>query len=334
MNKEIVISIKTILLTLGILLVFYITYELRGILSLLFIALIIVMSLEPAIEYFENFTFMNKPLPRGFAVLITYAAFLLILVLTLTTAVPLIVNQSQKLVTNFSYFLAGLEVGDQSLFESLSFLDVLSQVTNKDNVSTVLFSSVSMVYSFVTIIVLSIYMSLDWENIKSRVVNLFRKKARKDVKEIIEEVEDNVGNWVKGQLFLMLVVGSFSLIGFLIAGVNYPLALGFISGVLEIVPVLGPFFSAVVATGVGFAQSPAKGFLALGVSVLVQQVENNLLVPKIMERVSGFSPLVILLALLVGSEFFGIIGAILTVPMIMIFAILFRRFVHYPSMGE
>jgi predicted PurR-regulated permease PerM len=205
-----------------------------------------------------------------------------VLVLAFTTAVPLIVSQAQKLVSNFSYFLVNLKIGNQSLFESLSFLDVLSQITNKENVSSVVISSVSAVSSFLTLIVIAIYMSLDWSNIKSRFLGVFRKKARKDAEEVVESVEHDVGSWVKGQVLLMLVVGIFNLVGFIATGINYPFALGFIAGVLEIVPVLGPFFSAVIATAVGFSQSSTKGFLALGVAVLVQQLENNFLVPKLM----------------------------------------------------
>ena len=331
MEKQVVVSVKTILITLGVLLALYVTYQLRGILSILFIALILVISLEGAIEYLQKLNFMNKPLPRVLAVLLTYTTFLFVLVLVFTTAVPLIVSQAQKLVSNFSYFLVNLKVDEQSLFESLNFLDVLSQVTNKESISSVVISSVSAVSSFLTLIVIAIYMSLDWLNIKTRFLGIFRKKARKDAEEVLESVEDDVGSWVKGQVLLMLVVGIFNLVGYMAAGINYPFALGFIAGVLEIVPVIGPFFSAVVSTAVGFSQSSTKGFMALGVAVLVQQLENNFLVPKIMEKVSGFSPLVILLALLVGNEFFGIVGAILAVPMTMILAIIVRKFVHYPT---
>ena len=105
MNKEVVISVKTILITLGILLGLYITYELRGILSIIFLAVLLVISLEGPIRYISKLTFLNKPISRGLAVLLTYFMFIIVILLALTTAVPLVVFQAQKLVNNFSYFL-------------------------------------------------------------------------------------------------------------------------------------------------------------------------------------------------------------------------------------
>ncbi len=334
MNKEVIVSVKTVLITLAILLGLYVTYELRGILSILFLALILVISLEGAVEYFSKFTLMNKPMPRNVAVILVYASFLLVIILAFTTAVPLVVSQSQNLVDNFSHFLVNFEINGQNLFESLSFLDVLSEFTKQGNISKVLLNSVSMVSSFLTLIVISVYLSLDWYNIKARFFALFRKKVRKDVEEIFEKIEVKIGAWVKGQVTTMLVVGFLGYIGYSVVGMNYSLALGFVGGVLEIVPILGPVFTAVIATAVGFAHSPLKGFLALGVSIIVQQIEGNFLTPKIMQKVSGFSPLVILIALLIGAEFFGIVGAILAVPITMILGILFDHFIGYSSVRE
>jgi len=334
MNKEVVISVKTIVITFGILLGLYITYELRAVLSILFVALLFVISLEFVIGRLTKVIFLNKPLSRGMAVFITYTMLVLIVALALTTAIPLVVSQSQKLINNFSDFLINFEISGQKVFENLSFLDVLSRFTSNGDITSVLFGSISFISSFFTFLVLSVYMSLDWENIKIRFVSLFTKQIGKDVSKIIMSIEQNIGAWVRGELILMSTVGLFSFSAFFLAGIHYPLALGFFAGMLEIVPQLGPIFTSVIVTIVGFAQSPAKGFLALGISILVQQLENNFLVPRVMGKVSGFRPLVILIALLIGSDFFGIVGAVLAVPVTMILGTLIKRFVHYPTLKE
>jgi len=334
MNKDVVISVRTIVISLGILLGLYVTYELRAVLSILFVALLLVISLELVIGRLTKVIFLNKHLSRGMAVFITYTVLVLIVALALTTAIPLIISQSQKLITSFSDFLINFEINGQIIFEDLSILDVLSKFTNDGDISSVLFGSLSFISSFFTVLVLSVYMSLDWENIKSRFLTFFTKKVGKDVNEIIVSIERNIGAWVRGELVLMSSVGGFSFVAFFLAGISYPLALGFLAGMLEIVPQLGPIFTSVIVTIVGFAQSPAKGFLALGISILVQQLENNFLVPRVMGKVSGFRPLVILIALLVGSDFFGIVGAVLAVPVIMILGTLIKRFVHYPTLKE
>ena len=174
-------------------------------------------------------------------------------------------------------------------------------------------------------------MSLDWENIKRRFYSLFTGKTKDEMESLIEEVEANIGHWVKGQLSLMIVVGIASFLGLMLLGVNYPLALGLVAGLFEIVPVLGPVLTAVLAAAVGFAESPIKGFAAVGLFILIQQLENNFLVPKVMQKVSGFSPLVILLALLIGSNFFGIVGAVIAIPITMVLVVIVKHFLRYSN---
>jgi len=141
MNKDVVISVKTIIISLGILLGLYVTYELRAVLSILFVALLLVISLEFVIKRLTTITFLNKPLSRGIAVFVTYALLILFVALAITTAIPLLISQSQKLINSFSDFLINFEINGQIVFEDLSVLDVLSKFT--DDSSTI--SSVFLV---------------------------------------------------------------------------------------------------------------------------------------------------------------------------------------------
>jgi len=172
---------------------------------------------------------------------------------------------------------------------------------------------------------------LDWPNLKKRFLSVVPKKFRDLASDTVGEIELSVGHWLKGQAFLMFVVGSMSLVGLSVLQVPYPLALGLISGILEAVPMIGPLLSAVVASIIGFSVSPVKGLMVVGLFVIIQQLENNIIVPKVMGKVSGFSPLVILLALLIGSNFFGIVGAILAVPTTIILVIIIKRALRYSA---
>jgi predicted PurR-regulated permease PerM len=333
-NKQVVISVKTILILLAILLGVYVSYALRGIFGLVFIALLLAISMESAVKSIMCTTLMNKPLSRSFAVILSYILLLIVAVLFLVIAAPMVIRESQKLVDNFSFFLSNLELNGESLFESLSFLDVLGKTLQPGNLTNLLSESISVVSRLVTLVVLSIYMSLDWPNLKDRFVGLFPSEKTKEIKELLYSVEIHVGTWVKGELSIMLAVGSLGFLGLSIAGVNYALALGFISGVLEIVPILGPFFSTVIATGVGLSQSPTKGLLAFLIFLTIQQVESNFITPKVMQKFSGFSPLIILIALMIGHEFFGLPGAILAIPVMMILGIFYRRYTHFPKISD
>lgn len=181
-----------------------------------------------------------------------------------------------------------------------------------------------------SVLILALYISLDWENMKRRGISLLNDPYKTLVKNIISEIEVSIGQWVKGQAILMLTIGSISTVGLLILDVDYAIPLGIAAGMLEVVPLLGPIVATVLAGIVGFTDSYTKGLAVTAMFIIVQQLENNLLVPKIMHKVSGFSPLVILMAMLIGTDLLGVVGALLAIPMMMIGVIVFRRVAKYP----
>lgn len=152
----------------------------------------------------------------------------------------------------------------------------------------------------------------------------FKDKKKEKVQKAITDIEDNVGLWLRGELVLMILIGVLSYVGLLIVGVQFPLALALISGILEIVPIIGPIISAIIAALVAVIDSPIKALLIVAVFALIQQTEGNIIVPKVMQRVSGFSPIIILIALLVGSNLFGLIGAVIAIPVLMVGAVVVR----------
>ncbi|MFZ5424543.1 MAG: AI-2E family transporter [Patescibacteria group bacterium] len=327
MNRDIVISIKTVIFTLLLFLGIYVVYLVGPFLVLALISLILMLALEPAIKYLMNKHFLNKPVSRSLAVTITYSLFLLAVIFILATGLPPVLSQARKLIANISGALSGIPGFEQYSDISSSILSQIPQIS--DNALSAVFSFFSNVFAAITVIVLAVYMSLDWPNIKERFLQLFPSKIKKEVAAGIIEVESNIGSWIKGQLLLMVFVGSLSFIGLAAIGVDYPLALGLISGLLEIVPLIGPLISAVLAGVVGFSESPLQGSAVIGLFVLIQQIENNFLVPKIMQKVVGFSPLVILIAVLIGNDVFGFLGALLSIPVMLIGVVIVKRFLHY-----
>ncbi|GIW69397.1 MAG: hypothetical protein KatS3mg101_0144 [Patescibacteria group bacterium] len=323
MDKQVVISFKTILLTFAVALAGYVIYRLGSVIGILAIATLLAISLESAVNYFMNLTVFNKPLKRSAAVLISYGLLLFVMIIVGTIGVPPVINQFQKMIVGISQIGHELNLGEDFNLQISDFLPQAANVSSQVlSVTISLFSNVAAIFS---VFVLSIYMSLDWKNIKKRFISLFPEHLEDEVEDTLSEVEKNVGHWVKGQLILMIVVGLASFLGLLLLDVKYPLALGMIAGLLEIVPMIGPVLSAVIAAIIGFADAPIKGVGVVALFIIIQQLENNLLVPKIMQKVSGFSPIIILLALLIGSEFFGIMGAIVAVPSTMIISIILKR---------
>lgn len=324
MDKHIVISFKTVLYTVIFICVFYVLYNIREILFLLLLALLTVLSLEHLVRFFMRQTVLNKKLSRNVAVLLAYTLVILSILIVITIGFPPVIVQAQKLLISITAFSQEVPINDK-----------VSQVELKQfvpNVTTLSEKLVSLTYTFLSniisifgVLILSIYMSIDWENIKKRFCALFHDELKSEVEETITDIELTMGHWIKGQITLMFAVGLASLIGLLILDIDYPLALALISGLMEIVPALGPLISMVLAAIIGFSISVPKGLAVIGLFIIVQQLENNFLVPKIMHKVSGFSSLVILIALLIGSSLFGVIGALVAIPLMMIGVIIFKR---------
>ena len=326
MEKQYVISIKTILTTFAILLAAYVVYRLGPVFAIILISTLIVLALEPLVKYFMKFTVWNRPVSRSLAVIQTYAIFIIAIVAVFTIGLPPVISQAQRLLMNLTSLLSGLNVPT----DSVRITDVIPQLSQfTGNVFKTLTSGFMTLTSVFTILMLSIYMSLDWENLKHKLLSVFKEPLKEEMTNVVDEVETNVGHWVKGQLVLMFVIGTVTFVGLSVLRVDYPLALGLIAGLLEIVPILGPVIAAVLSAIIAFSADPIKGLAVLGLFAIIQQLENNILVPKIMQRVSGFSPLVILIALITGSNFFGVVGAIVAVPITMILAIVVKSVLRH-----
>lgn len=327
MNKEVVISVKTIFITLLALVGIYVIYKLGPIIGILFIATLVVISMESAVGYFTKLTLFNKPLSRNASVIISYLILIAVLIGVVTFIVPPVVSESQKMILNFSSITKKITLPGNLEFNFADLVPQASKVTTGILSATV--SVFTNAAAFVSLIIIAVYMSLDWLNIKKNFTGIFPDRMEETVEETFEEIEKSVGAWVRGELLLMLVIGLASFVGLAILGIKYFVALAIVAGIAEAIPMIGPVISGILAGIVGFAESPIKGIGAVVLFILIQQLENNILVPKVMERVSGFRPLVILIALLVGSHFFGIVGAICAVPVMMIGTIILKRYLGY-----
>ncbi len=327
MDKNLVISVKTILIFFLMALSAYVIYRLGSVISILLICTVLVISMEHPIKFFMSKTVLNNPMPRGAAVIITYLILVSAAVLIVTLGLPPVISQSQKLLAGFSLIAEDIKIGTKTETSVASFIPQLSNISG--SVFNVTKSFLSNITTLFSILIISIYMSLDWINIKKRFLSLFTGKIKKEIAETLDEIETSLGSWVKGELVLMTIVGTMSYTGLLLLQVQYPLALGIVSGVLEAVPIIGPVISAIIASIIAFSDSPIKGLAVLALFILIQQLENNLIVPKVMQKVSGFSPIIILLALLIGSNLFGVPGAVLAVPFTMISVVIVKRIIRY-----
>jgi predicted PurR-regulated permease PerM len=131
---------------------------------------------------------------------------------------------------------------------------------------------------------------------------------------LLRRIERRLGVWVRGEFVLMSAVGLCSFIGLTILHVDFALPLAIVAGLLELVPMLGPIIASITATLVALSVSPLLALSVVALYIIIQQLENNILVPYIMKKSVGLAPIVTILALMIGARLAGIIGAILAVP--------------------
>jgi predicted PurR-regulated permease PerM len=169
-------------------------------------------------------------------------------------------------------------------------------------------------FGLLTILILTFYLLVESEALHTTFLRLFPRRNRERVAEASREITVKVSAWLGGQLLLGSIIGITSAVGLWLLGIPYFYVLALISAVGELIPVVGPVLAAIPAIAVASTVSLQKVLLVIAFFVVQQQFENHVLVPKVMERQVGISPVTVILALLVGGKLLGILGAILAVP--------------------
>ena len=190
---------------------------------------------------------------------------------------------------------------------------------------TAVWGFVGGVFGLMTILILGFYLMVDADNLVRTFVRLFPGAERPRVEDACRRISTKVSAWLGAQLLLAGIIGGTAALFLFFVGVPYFYVLALIVGLGEMIPVVGPLLAAVPAVAVAFTVSSP---LALGVAAFFfvqQQIENHLLVPKLMERQVGVSAAGVIIGLLVGGTLLGVVGAILAVPTVAIFQVIFEE---------
>ena len=304
------ISVWTFIKLILVILAFYFLYMIKDILALFFVVMILVATFSPVIESW------SKRIGRWPAVLSVVAIFIAIVALLVYLVVPPVISQVGEFAQNLPYFMEKISYFKNHFPTIQNYLDTLSTSLNAYTGGVVSFT-LGIFGGFITIIsalVLFIYLLIDEKAMKIAVVSIFPVTHRERLTEVLKKVANQVGNWFRGQLTLASIVAVIYLIGLTIIGVPYAAMLAVLSGVLDFIPVIGPIIAGTVAAFIALSDSPIKALIVIILYIAVQQLENTILVPKIMQKAVGLSPVIIMAALLIGAKLMGIIGAVLAVP--------------------
>ena len=315
------ITALTIVKIIGVFILFYFLFLIQSILAILFISLVLASAVDPWIDWMQK-----KKIPRGFGILLIYIAMFAIIIAAISMIIPPIVEQSTELATNFPEIYKKVISGFSALKE-YSITHGLEDDMNKylgtvsENLESAVggvFSTVSgivgSVFTFLLVLVITFYMTVEENAMKKIVWSIVPKKNQIYVMQLINRMQKKIGLWLRGQLILSLIIFVLTYIGLLILGVKYALVLAFIAGITEFVPYLGPIIASVPAIFLSFTQAPLLGVFVGILYIIIQQVENHIIVPKLMQKVVGLNPLVSIAVLMIGFNIAGIIGAILAIP--------------------
>lgn len=322
MTTKVEISHRTIFFTLLLLGGIWLFIQIKDILFLLFVSFVLMSALRPLVETLARFK-----IPRPIAILLIYVLIIGVLVVALGGLVPSLVIQTSHLAQDLPLLVSRLlpywDINVQAITQQIAPIS--------ENVVRLTVGIFNNVLTILTILVFTFYFLLERKHTELFVVHIAGQDVAARVMTIVREVEKRLGAWVQGQLFLMTVIGICSYVGLSFLGVESALSLAIISGILEAVPIVGPIVSAIPAVFVAFSSSPMLALSVIVLYVVIQQLENNLIVPIVMKKNLGLSPLVTILALMIGGKLGGITGAVLAVPVVLVIEVIFSTLMLKPS---
>jgi len=319
MSRKIEISHRTIVFTVIFLLVLWLLYFLRGVLIILFLALILMAALNPLVDRLERWR-----LPRALAIALIYLLIFSVIGLAIWGVIPPLVNQTQNLTSRFPSYLESLKwlgVDKEVVYNQLNQLTEQLGVISSGIIRTFV-SFFQNLINIVVLLVISFYLLLERKNLGRYLLRFFGDNAEKTGIRVMDEIEKRLGGWIRAEIVLMIIIGLLTFIGLTLLGIDYALPLAILAGFLEIIPNIGPFISAIPAVLVALFISPLMALAVAALYFLVQQIENNFIVPQLMAKECGLNPLITIIALIAGFKLGGVIGAILAVPVVLLIEII------------
>lgn len=298
-------------------------FEIRAILIALFISYIIMASLHPFVRTLRNFK-----IPKIVAIVLVYTVVIAGIILLVIPILPFFISQVQALLKAIPTYVdsASQTLGIQVTKTQVSSLIAPLASAIGQNAFSITGKVFGGLFSILTIFILSFYMLIDRHRLGQTVEDLFPSNYRDKATLTIHLVEQKLGAWLRGQVVLSLVVGTITWISLTLLGIPFALPLAIMAGFLEIIPTLGPIIAAIPAVIVGLAISPVMALTVILVYTGIQIAENNILVPKIMEKAVGLNPVIIIVAILIGGNLFGVVGALLSIPFVSAAIIILRAF--------
>jgi len=323
---------------IGILILGYLAYRfvlipVRIAFGPLLLALVIVYVLNPIVTRLER-----RGLPRVWGTLLTYVVFLTVVGVALRFIIPIVADQVSSFVSTVPGLLdraqRSLVGAAQRLGIEMRSTDILASLSPQGQAGSFITRIFSFTAGFVRALVvfvlgavLGFYLLVDLPKVQRTAMALLPLRRRDEVRSVLEKMGRALGGYFRGQLLVAAFVGVASMLGLYIVGLPYWALVGAVAGLFNLIPLIGPFIGAVPALFIAFTTSDSGGLLqlhpgwrmALGAALallVVQQIDNHIISPNVMARTVKLHPVTVMLGLLIGGTLAGLVGMLITVPVI------------------
>lgn len=300
-----------VLIFLGIVLVFYLARQALGV---LFTAIVISLALDPAVSFFGRMG-VNRILGTLFVFIIG----LIVVAAAIYFLVPIFVTEVGAFLTQFNEIFSNIfgfgvpEKAIESISENLS--NVLSFITSTNiSITGAISTVISNIIMVLATVIITFYLSIEKHGTERLLRVLLPNAYESSVLKVFNQFKNKIRLWLLAQLGLSLLVGAVVTLGLWLLGVEYAITLGVVAAIMELVPVIGPILSGIAAFLIAISESLTLGIYVIIFFFIVQQLENNVLIPLLMRKTMRIHPVMVIVSLIAGAQIAGFVGIILAVP--------------------
>ncbi|PKM88542.1 MAG: AI-2E family transporter [Firmicutes bacterium HGW-Firmicutes-12] len=317
-------------------LVVWFVYSVRTILIPFFLGFLIAYVLHPLVDLLEK-----RKLPRALAISVIYVFFAAIAAVVVFYALPVILRDLNNLVEVIPHYTATIQnmvIEFQLSYSRVPIPDGIREVSDgvinrfeQTSLSIIrgivsgIIILLSQTFNIVLAPLLSFYFLMDYNEMGNKILCLIPTRYRQGLIVIAHEVDAVIKKVIRGNLLVATLVAILATVGMMIIGMDFPLLIGILVGITNFIPYFGAFISTVPIVLLALLKSKWLALYVFGVMVFIQQIEGNIISPKILGEYIGLHPLVIIFALLAGGTLWGFVGLLLAVPIAAILKVLFKH---------
>lgn len=326
-----------------VLLSLYVISQITSIFLPIITAIVLTFILNPLVNYLCKLRLGTAKwqLSRSSAVILAFLFFILLLGIISTFVLMPFVQEFNKFVLDLPSLLEKLdritaELG-QLIIETpmpARITAMIEQVSSNiaatlpklaGDAASSLITFATRTIELVVVPILTYYFLKDWKALRASFLTIFKTKNRGKIGIVIDEMALVISGYIRGQFIVSIVIGAMVFCGMYFLDVGYPLVLGLLATLTESVPIIGPIIGAVPAIILAYLVEPSLAFKVLLFFIVIHQLENNIVVPKVMGHTIALHPAIIIISLLVGGKLFGIPGMILAVPVTALLRVLLKH---------